>query len=274
MRYRSPQLIVLALSLAALLAAAAARGAGAQADQRCFRETGFCIAGRLRTFWEQNGGLPVFGFPIAAQRAELIEERMIESQWFERSRLELHPENSAPYDVLLGRLGADRLRQQDRDWRAFPTSTPQAGCRFFAETSHNICGDMLAVWRAHGLEFDGRAGTSEAESLALFGQPLSDAQPETIGDGRRAIVQWFERACFELHPENPPPYDVLLGLLGAEVRSVAQPPTPTPMPTATPTPTATPRPRSRPRPRPTTTPPPRPTAKPTSTPRPTLPPYP
>jgi Novel STAND NTPase 1 len=174
--------------------------------------------------------------------------------------------------TLLAPLVDARLLQQDRDWRAFPTSAPEAGCRFFTETRHNICGNILASWRAHGLEFDGRTGTSEAESVALFGLPLSDTQSETFSDGQRYVVQWFERARFELHPENGPPYDILLGLLGAELRSVAQLPTPTPIPTTTPTPTATRQPRDRPRPRPTVTPSPQPT----STPKPTatLPPYP
>jgi hypothetical protein len=36
-------------------------------------------------------------------------------------------------------------------------------------------------------------------------------------------VQWFERARFELHPENAPPFNVLLGLLGNEIRDNAQP---------------------------------------------------
>src|SRR5689334_18855427 len=40
----------------------AAPNAGAQVDQRCFPETGQCASGRVREFWEQNGGLPVFGF--------------------------------------------------------------------------------------------------------------------------------------------------------------------------------------------------------------------
>jgi hypothetical protein len=30
-------------------------------------------------------------------------------------------------------------------------------------------------------------------------------------------VQYFERARFEYHPENQPPYDVLLGLLGRQL---------------------------------------------------------
>jgi hypothetical protein len=146
----------------------------------------------------------------------MIEGRPFQVQWFERNRLELHPENPRPYDVLLGRLGVDRLNQQARDWFTFPKSQPQAGCQLFAQTGHSVCGDILAAWHASGVEIDGQAGKSEAENLALFGLPLSDAQAETI-EGREYIVQWFERARFEIHPENQPPYNVLLGLLGNEV---------------------------------------------------------
>ncbi|MBK9942851.1 MAG: hypothetical protein IPP13_14665 [Kouleothrix sp.] len=208
----------LALGAVLLLAALTPLGVGAQAAQRCFAETGFCIAGRIREFWEQNGGLPVFGLPIAAQQAEQIEGRAIQAQWFERNRLELHPENARPYDVLLGRLGADRLSQDGRDWFQFPPSQPRPGCQFFAETGHNVCGALLRAWRASGLEFDGRRGASAAESLALFGLPLSDAINEPI-EGQEYSVQWFERARFELHPEHAAPYDVLLGRLGSEVQS-------------------------------------------------------
>ena len=213
----------------------------AQTSQRCFAETGFCMAGRIRSFWEQNGGLPVFGYPVTAQHEELIEGKPFQVQWFERNRLELHPENKPPYDVLLGRLGAVRLEQQGRDWLQLPRGAPRTGCRYFAETGHAACGEILAAWRKNGLEFDGRAGKSEAENLALFGLPLSEPRAETLGDGRQYTVQWFERARFELHPENKPPYNVLLGLLGNELRASIPPPQPTPTlapypapPTATP----------------------------------------
>ncbi len=191
--------------------------AAAQVAQRCFPETGFCIEGRIREFWEQNGGLPVFGFPIAAQGATKIEGRDLIAQQFERNRLELHPENARPYDVLLGRLGADRLSQQGRDWQtAFGKEGTQGGCRFFPETGHSVCGAILKAWRANGLEIDGKRGKTEAENLALFGLPLSGLVTETLSDGRQYQLQWFERARFEIHPENAPPYDVLLGLLGRE----------------------------------------------------------
>lgn len=193
----------------------------AQADRRCFAETRFCIEGRIRGFWEQNGGLPVFGLPISPQQAEELDGQVIQAQWFERNRLELHPANKRPYDVLIGRFGADRLHQLGVDWTQIPRTDPQDGCRWFAETGHAICGEFLQAWRASGLEFDGRRGTSEAESLALFGLPLSDARTETIA-GSAYTVQWFERARFELHLENQPPYRVLLGLLGSEIGAPLQ----------------------------------------------------
>lgn len=224
---RLSKLILLMFAVAAMLVVAPSGSAYAQTGQRCFAETNQCIEGRIREFWEQNGGLPVFGLPVTPLQVETIENRQLQVQWFERNRLELHPENARPYDVLLGRLGADRLAQQGRDPFTFPKSSPQNGCRFFQETGHNVCGDILKAWHASGLEFDRKKGKSEAENLALFGLPLSDPQVDTLSDGKQYTVQWFERARFELHPENQPPYNVLLGLLGNEIRAAnAAPPAP------------------------------------------------
>ena len=88
------------------------------AAQRCFVETQQCIEGRIAEFWEQNGGLAVFGLPIAAPETITVDGIAVVSQRFERTRLELHPTQKAPYDVLLGRMGALRLAQQGRDWYA------------------------------------------------------------------------------------------------------------------------------------------------------------
>src|SRR5215217_752252 len=175
MKIRSTRFLQLALPIVMLLASILTASATlAQTSQRCFAETGLCIEGRIREFWEQNGGLAVFGLPITPQQEQLVEGQPRQVQGFERNRLELHPESQRPYDVLLGRLGVDRLSAQGRDWFQFPKSMPQAGCQFFAQTGHNICGDILRAWRVGGLEFDGKKGKSEAESLALFGLPISD----------------------------------------------------------------------------------------------------
>ncbi len=125
----------------------------------------------------------MFGLPIGEQRMERSVEGAFSTQWFERERFEAHPENRAPYDVLLGRLGDEQLRRQGRDWQTFPKGQPQPGCQFFETTGHSVCEPFLGYWRTHGLEFDGRAGTSYEESLALFGLPLSEPQPETNSSG-------------------------------------------------------------------------------------------
>ena len=53
-------------------------------------------------------------------------------------------------------------------------------------------------------------------SLALFCLPLIDAHMERNATGANVLTQWFERARFEHHPNNAPPFNVLLGRLGAE----------------------------------------------------------
>jgi len=203
-----------------LVASGLARPAHAYAQStRCFPETNQCIGGRFHQFWEQNGGLAVFGFPLTGERAE--NGRTV--QYFERQRFELHLENRPPYDVLLGRLGAEALQARGIDWSTQPTSPgPAAGCQYFADTRHNVCNQQpgvgfLSSWTTQGLEFDGRAGKSEAESLALFGAPITEPYQYTNDQGQTFQVQWFERARFEWHPENPNPYKVLLGRLGAEL---------------------------------------------------------
>jgi hypothetical protein len=218
------------MSILAFLLALAVGGLGlpasAQAqDTRCFPETGQCIGGRFRQFWEQNGGLTVFGFPLSGE----LTENGLTAQYFERQRFELHPENAPPYDVLLGRLGAEALQRSGIDWTTQPTSPgPAAGCLYFPNTRHNVCDQQpgagfLNQWTTHGLEFDGRAGKSYAESLALFGEPITEPYQYTNDQGQTYQAQWFERARFEWHPENPSPYKVLLGRLGADLHSPAPP---------------------------------------------------
>lgn len=184
----------------------------------CFRETGQCIADPLGAYWQANGALPVFGFPATTLAPEMNGDAApYLTQWFERHRLEIHPEHAAPYDVLLGRLGAERLQQLGVDWTTLPHANPTTP-HYFAVTGHAIAPQFWEYWRTHGLNL-GDAGISERESLALFGYPLTEPRVETNAAGDTVLTQWFERARFEYHPTNPDPYTVLLGLLGNEVRA-------------------------------------------------------
>jgi len=180
---------------------------GGGAGERSFPETGHSVRGPFLGFWERNGGLAVFGYPIAGERGEPaadgVQRRV---QWFERNRFEHHPENGPPFDVLLGRLGVEALARRGVDWEALPkvSGPPAAGCRFFPETGHSLCPPFRAFWERNG-------------GLAVFGYPISEPAAEAVEGGQPRTVQWFERNRFEHHPELSAAYRVQLGRLGAEL---------------------------------------------------------
>lgn len=190
---------------------------------RCFAETGQCLEGTFQFYWQAQGDLPIFGYPIhPADLAVNTETGTLHlAQWLERARFEVHEENSPPYTILLGRLGEERLRQLGVDWRTLPQEpNPRPGCLWFPETGHNVCDQQPGVgfktyWQRHGLQ--DRRLTPYGRSLALFGFPITAAQEEVTSSGERILTQWFERARLEWHPANARPYRVLLGRLGSEV---------------------------------------------------------
>lgn len=225
-------------AVAALLAAGLCAPGISRADSgpMCFNVPGItnCIEGRFREYWEQNGGLAVFGYPITPATVEQTSEGSFLTQYFERNRFEFHQEKARPYDVLLGRLGDVRLKQQGRDWFSFPKGQHTNGCLFFAETGHSVCDQEPGVgfrsyWEGHGLQDP--ALNKYARSLALFGLPLSEPAMETNAAGDNVVTQWFERARFEWHPDKPRDFKVLLGLLGNETHATPVPsPSPSPQP--------------------------------------------
>jgi hypothetical protein len=186
-------------------------------DWTYYAESGHYLANDFRAFWTQNGGLPVFGYPMTEEFDYLgDDDAVFAAQMTERQRFEWHPENAGtPYAVLLGRLGETILEQQGRDWTTFAKADPSAG-HYFAETGHAIAPEFYGFWSSHGLDL-GYDGTSFEESVALFGYPLSEPMPETNADGDTVLTQYFERAVFEYHPDNAEPSQVLLRRLGAEL---------------------------------------------------------
>ena len=68
-----------------------------------FAATGHSVSGKFLDYWRWHGGLAIFGYPIS----EAYSENGYTVQYFERQRMELHPEYAgSPNEVLLGRLGA------------------------------------------------------------------------------------------------------------------------------------------------------------------------
>lgn len=80
---------------------------------RYFPQTHHTLRGDLLRFWQQHGGAAVFGSPLTEEVTEPNGDgsgRSYTMQYFERARLELHPENSDPhFRVELGLLGTEAL---------------------------------------------------------------------------------------------------------------------------------------------------------------------
>lgn len=225
-RKRTPLLALLAL-VVVIFGGGGAIPSRAQSDQQCFAETGYCIQGRIREVWQQSGGVAVSGLPLSPARQEVVAGESFVVQWFERTRLEYHPSVARPYDVQVGRVGVEVLIKQRFDWYTFPGGQPHDGCLFFSETGHSLCEPFLSYWRSHGVELDGRAGTTQEETIALYGLPISEPLAEPLDNGKAITVQWFERTRLEYHPENPPPYIIMAGRLGADLlpQTIAAAPT-------------------------------------------------
>ncbi len=89
-------------------------------DRRFFQETGHSLATGFKKYWDDNNGINTFGFPVSE---ELTENGVI-VQYFERGRLEYHPELDEGKRITLGRLGEELL--EARGWiRPPPPDTTQ-----------------------------------------------------------------------------------------------------------------------------------------------------
>jgi len=179
-------------------------------DHRFFAATSHSLNTGFKTYWEANGGLDQFGYPVSEEFTDRTADgREHITQWFERARFEYYPENQGtPYAVQLGLLGREATASRTGEApfspiAAFP-DTPDH--RFFAATGHSLNSGFKAYWETHG-------------GLAQFGYPISEEFTEKNQDtGQDYTVQYFERERFEYHPEFArTPYEVELGRLGAQV---------------------------------------------------------
>lgn len=150
-----------------------------QTSGQYFSQTGHNVIDEFWAFYQSvSGAALVFGFPITEQfLATDGSGKTI--QYFERARFELDPSKPIGQRVQTTNLGTLLYKP------GLPTvnlTTPGA-CRVFPN-GFGVCYDFLTF-------FDRQGGVER------FGNPISafEFQP----DGR--IIQYFEKACFEYHPE-------------------------------------------------------------------------
>lgn len=164
------------------------------ADARYFEETGFTVSGQFLQFYDAHGGRAIFGYPLTRE----FQENGLWVQYFQRARMEKHPENPEPYRVQLGLLG-DQLgyRQSPIPTEEIPLPTHPDKV-YFPETGHTIAFAFLDFYRNNG-------------GLDIFGYPIT----EWIIEPNGRVVQYFQRAKMEWYPENAPGQRIQLGMLGA-----------------------------------------------------------
>src|SRR5579862_9881145 len=92
---------------------------------RYFPETGHSLTGNFKDFFEAHGGLDAFGFP----RTEAVMENGFLVQYFQRGRLEWHPELNQVQISLLG-----SLLTQGRTFATVPATPNSPDLRFYPQT--------------------------------------------------------------------------------------------------------------------------------------------
>ena len=161
----------------------------AQEEGVFFDETQHWVKGEFLKYFNSRGGLEVFGYPIS----EEFVDRGITVQYFQKARMEWHPNNPVPYKVQLGLLG-DEL-----NYRQPPVDKPTSRSRrkvYFPQTGHTVSYAFLDYFNEYG-------------GIDTFGYPITEMHFE---DGQ--IVQYFQRMKLEWHPEDATS-NVGIGELGA-----------------------------------------------------------
>ncbi|MHB1416726.1 MAG: hypothetical protein ACYC1C_15885 [Chloroflexota bacterium] len=170
------------------------------------------IADEFAAFYQTKGGEEIFGQPLTAA----ITEGGHTVQYFTRARLESWPENPPAYRVQVGLLGVLLGKVQPPITAEVAPADPVR--RYFPETGHVVAFAFKGFWETRG-------------GLEVFGYPISE---QLVENG--LVVQYFQRARMEWHPQNPTGQQVVLGNLGAEYLGLGGVPVATSAPVVQPNP--------------------------------------
>lgn len=194
-------LITLVVTLIPFASPASAAPATQQSDGFTFYpQTGHNVGMQVKQFFDANGGLEVFGLPLTEV---FMDASGLEVQYFERARFELHPTEPVASRLSLTRIGSILTEGRTEPEFNWLVASPNPERDFYPESGHTLGGAFRWFWQSHG-------------GLSVFGYPISEEFNEwDEASGQTYLVQYFERARFEYHPENVgTPYEVLIGSLG------------------------------------------------------------
>ena len=162
-----------------------------QEEERYFPETGHWVTGEfLKKYLSATDPELLYGNPITDVYEEPGTKLLV--QYFEKARFDLHPEAPEELRVQLALLG--ELTHEVGP--PIPLGENPTPCRYFVEAKYPVCFSFLEFFEKHG-------------GIAQFGFPIS-----SLEDHEGRIMQYFQRARLEWHPELPPGKRVVVGDLG------------------------------------------------------------
>ncbi len=157
---------------------------------RYFPETSHNLQGSFFHYFQEKGGLEIFGYPIT----EVFQEDGLLVQYFQRARLVLTGSRgkraSGSGEVKVAPLG-ELLGHRSPSFKP----TYHFSYRYYPKPGHALSFAFLDYYQARG-------------GVEVFGYPITEPFLE-----RGLIVQYFQRARMEWHPDKK---RVQLGLLGEE----------------------------------------------------------
>ncbi len=185
------QLGLLAVQMGKVQPPIAANVAAGDPVRRFFAETGHVAAFAFKDFWESRGGVDVFGYPTTEQ---LVENGRI-VQYFQRVRMEWHPENASGSKVLLGDLGSEYLQAAGQPTASVAPATAASDDRRRILFHASPGGDLYSV-------------RPDGGDLRRLGQGMD---PTASPDGRHvAYAGWYPPGIFVAGADGSNAYQVAL----------------------------------------------------------------
>jgi hypothetical protein len=158
-----------------------------------YYETGHYVKGDfLERYRSVSNQEEIFGYPLTEAFFSTTNGHLV--QYFQKARFELYPENPPELRIVITPLG--ELLYIKGKPLPVPDNFPT--CRTFPETDYKVCFAFLEYFLSHG-------------GIPVFGYPISNFETQN-----GLIVQYFQRARMEWHPELPPGKRVVLAELGVE----------------------------------------------------------
>jgi hypothetical protein len=165
-------------------------GTASSTTPRLFPETGHAIGGAFRRYWEAQGGLAQFGYPLTDEFAEVstLDGQQRAVQYFERAVFEYHAESAGTaYEVTLAQLGRYQFARTGGGQPA--AGSPKTGVAALPRAFQ--AGVTVPEWTANG-----------------YGTPAADATWGTLAElGAKwvaVVPTWFQAngGASQIAPES------------------------------------------------------------------------